>query len=318
MSHSPGTAAPIKSIQPGGGWCMTLELAWARLRRWWLRTVRPGYVRRMAELRQGACPDCPHDIIDPRDLKFFRNVCGYWFKPEDDRFRWRGRLGLARVGLAEIAIFSLICGLVIAVCVAAARWQTWLSWLAWFAVGVLAILWFQIVYFFRDPERMIPGDPAALFSPADGTVTDIGEVDEAGFPGGRALRVGIFLSVFDVHINRMPRTAQVTSLQYFPGKFFDARRKEAATQNEQLWIDLVDVATGRPLRVKQISGLIARRIVCWLKVGDTLAAGERFGMIKFGSRTEVYLPADMPADFAVSVGQQVYGGATILLRFKEQ
>src|SRR5687767_12128844 len=81
------------SVQPGGGWCMSLELAWGRLRRAWLRRVRSGYVRRMAELRQGECPGCPHDIVDPRDLKYIRNVCGYWFRPEDDRFGWRDRLG---------------------------------------------------------------------------------------------------------------------------------------------------------------------------------------------------------------------------------
>src|SRR5438093_4391426 len=94
--------AKINSIQPGGGFCMELELAWGRLRRAWLRRFRPGYVRRMAELRQGQCPNCPHDITDPRDLKYWRNVCGYWFRPEDDPFRWRDRLGLARMGLAEL------------------------------------------------------------------------------------------------------------------------------------------------------------------------------------------------------------------------
>src|SRR5262245_7952475 len=85
--------APIPSVQPGGGFCMGLELAWGRLRRAWLRAVRPGYVRRMAELRHGECPGCTHNVVDPRDLKFFRNVCGYWFRPEDDPFRWRDRIG---------------------------------------------------------------------------------------------------------------------------------------------------------------------------------------------------------------------------------
>jgi phosphatidylserine decarboxylase len=196
-------------------------------------------------------------------------------------------------------------------------WDVLPAWAAWPVAAVVAVLWSQLVYFFRDPQRAIASDSAALVSPADGTITDIGEVDEPTFPGGRAIRIGIFLSVFNVHINRSPRTARVTGLFYFPGKFYDARRQEAATQNEQLWIDLLDMATGKPLRVKQISGLLARRIVCWLRVGDTLTAGERFGMIKFGSRTEVYIPADMPVEPAVKVGQVVHGGATILLRFKE-
>src|SRR5205085_6317087 len=92
------------SAQPGGGRCMAIELAWGRWRRWLLRRLRPGYFRAMAEKRQGTCPNCPHDIIDPRDLKYFRNVCGYWFRPEDDRFAWRGRLGFARYGLAELLL----------------------------------------------------------------------------------------------------------------------------------------------------------------------------------------------------------------------
>src|SRR5947209_108342 len=104
----PLTAAPITSIQPGGGLCMSLELAWGRWRRAWLRACRPGYVRRMLERRQGSCPDCRHDIIDSRDLKFYRNVCGFWFRPEDDRFAWRGRLRLARAGLAEVVVFSAL------------------------------------------------------------------------------------------------------------------------------------------------------------------------------------------------------------------
>src|SRR5436190_2881540 len=104
----PLTSAPIGSAQPGGGFCYSLEIAWGRLRRAFLRRCRPGYVRRMQALRRGECPGCPHDVIDPRDLKFARPVCGYWFRPEDDRFAWRGRLRLARAGLAELVCFSLL------------------------------------------------------------------------------------------------------------------------------------------------------------------------------------------------------------------
>src|SRR5262249_38989329 len=96
-------------VQPGGhGFCVQIELAWSRRRRSWLRRFRPGYVRRMVEKRQGDCPHCPHDIIDDRDLKYCRNVCGYWFRPEDDVFRWRNRLGLARPGFAEVICFSAL------------------------------------------------------------------------------------------------------------------------------------------------------------------------------------------------------------------
>src|SRR5262249_3531477 len=101
-------AVPMTSTQPGGGFCMGLELAWGRFRRGLLRRFRPGYVRAMLAKRQGSCDNCPHDIIDLRDLKFYRNVCGYWFRDEDDRFQWRSRLRLARAGLAELVFFSSI------------------------------------------------------------------------------------------------------------------------------------------------------------------------------------------------------------------
>ncbi len=153
-------------------------------------------------------------------------------------------------------------------------------------------------------------------SPADGTITDVGEVDEPDFPGGRAFRIGIFLSVFNVHVNRIPRSGRVVTLRYFPGYFLDARNAACGVVNEQFWIDLEDRATVRPLRVKQIAGAIARRIVCWLKPGEEVQAGSRLGMIKFGSRTELYLPADMAIDIAVKVGDVVHGGSSILLRFK--
>src|SRR4051794_22250569 len=100
-SAFPTTPQQPAGVQPGGGFCMTLELLWGRWRRGWLRSVRPGYVRALQARRQGNCPGCPHDIIDPRDLKYVRNVCGYWFHPEDDRFRGRNHLGFARYGLAE-------------------------------------------------------------------------------------------------------------------------------------------------------------------------------------------------------------------------
>jgi phosphatidylserine decarboxylase len=308
----PTSTAPA-SVQPGGGFCMSLELAWGRVRRAWLRRFRPGYVRRMAEKRQGRCDNCPHDIIDPRDLKFWRNVCGYWFRPEDDRFRWRGRLGLARAGLAEVVFFSLLLGGLSFLSVAGGLA---LHWTLFLPLVVLLPLWLEVIWFFRDPERAIPTDPAALVSPADGTVTHVDEVDEPDFPGGRAFRIGIFLSIFNVHVNRVPRTGRVTAVRYFPGAFLDARHPECPVRNEQLWIDLEETGSGRPLRVKQISGAIARRIVCWLKPGDEVKAGERLGMIKFGSRTEVLLPADQALEVRVKVGDKVKGSSTTLLRIQ--
>jgi phosphatidylserine decarboxylase len=245
-------------------------------------------------------------------LKFFRNVCGYWFRPEDDAFAWRGRLGFARAGLAEVLCFSAILAL--------------LSGL-FFALGFLHPLWFLpliavipcmvfVLSFFRDPERRIPADAESLLSPADGVVTHIDEVAETDFPSGRAFRVSIFLSVFNVHVNRNCRGGRVVQLRYFPGAYLDARNSECSVRNEQFWIDQVDATTGVLIRTKQIAGAIARRIVCWLRPDEEIRAGERFGMIKFGSRTEVYLPAEAVREVRVKVGDPVRGGTTVLLRMK--
>lgn len=304
-------AVPPTCVQPGGGWGVSLELAWGRCRRWLLRRLRPGYVRRMAQKRHGDCPNCCHDIVDARDLKYVRNVCGYFFRPQDDPFRWRERLLLARMGMAEIFCFSvlffiLLVPLLLAAIIVHPGF--------WAGMAVVGLLWFQVIFFFRDPPRRIPADPATLLSPADGTVTHVEETADADFPGGRALRISIFLSVFNVHVNRMPRSGRVTLVRYFPGAFLDARHPECAVRNEQLWLDLEE-PSGRLVRVKQISGAIARRIVCWLKAGDCVQAGDKFGMIKFGSRTEIWVPAGEAREVLVKVGDKVKGGATILLRY---
>jgi phosphatidylserine decarboxylase len=310
----PAQAVQPASVQPGGGLCMNLELAWGRWRRAWLRRFRPGYVQAMARKRLGQCPDCPHDIIDARDLKFFQNVCGYRFREEDDAWRWRGRLGLARCGLAEVVCFSLVFLAATSLMVLAAAI---LDWAFWLSLPVILFFWFETVCFFRDPERRILQDPNLLLSPADGKVTHLEEVDDPDFPGGRAFRISIFLSVFDVHVNRIPRTGRVVNVRYFPGAFLDARSADCPARNEQLWIDLVETDSERPVRIKQISGAIARRIVCRLKIGEEVRAGERFGMIKFGSRTDVLIPGGDPVDVNVKVGDHVLGGATVLLQFRK-
>jgi phosphatidylserine decarboxylase len=305
----PTTPQAPTSVQPGGGFCMSAELAWGRLRRASLRMFRPRYVREMLAKRQGRCDRFTSDVIDPRDLKFISNVCGYWFRPEDDAFAWRGRLGFARHGWAEIILFSLAISAGLSLTASLAAWLHPL-------VGLLAVplllVWLEILYFFRDPERAIPPDADALVSPADGVITNIENVDESDF--GPALRISIFLSIFNVHVNRLPRAGTVLDIRYFPGEYLDARNPESAKRNEQLWIDMTDAATGRPLRVKQISGAIARRIVCWLKSGDVVEKGARLGMIKLGSRTDILLPPDAARKVEVSVGTVVYGGLTVLAR----
>jgi phosphatidylserine decarboxylase len=308
--------ANISSAQPGGGVIVRLELAWGRLRRGWLRTCRPGYVARMQTRRMGECPDCPHDIVDSRDLKFYRNVCGFHFAPEDDRFRWRGRLGVARMGWAEIVVFGgLLAAVTAGLLVAAAVTATW--WFAFPAVPTAALAVF-IVAFFRDPVRRIPDGPGVIVAPADGTVDDIEQLEHCEFLDGPAVKIGIFLSVFNVHVNRAPETARVTELRYFPGKFGNAMHLSTARENEQLWLALEgEQPAHRRLLVKQIAGKIARRIVCEARPGEVLSRGQKFGMIKFGSRTELYLPKEGQLCVETKLNQSVRGGSSVLARYRD-
>ncbi len=184
-----------------------------------------------------------------------------------------------------------------------------LGWLWLVVLAVLLILF--CINFFRDPDRPASSDPLAIIAAADGTVADIVEIEETEVQHGRMKRVGIFLSVFDVHTNRAPISGKVTYIQHHPGLFLDARNVEASTKNEALtWAFQGEKAT---LVVRQITGAIARRIVPWSKLGDTLKAGERFGMIRFGSRTEVYMPLD--CEVTVKIGDKVKGGETVIARF---
>ena len=306
----------ITCVQPGRGWVMRLELAWGKLRRVWLRSLRPGYVARMRGLRQGECPNCPHDVVDPRDLKFYRNVCGYFFAPEHDRFAWRGRLKLARCGLAELLVFAGAFTLVaLGMTVAAVLLnQPWLG----AAAVVPAALAVFVVSFFRDPLRRIPTDAGLVVSPADGTVDDIEELEHSEFLDGPAVKIGIFLSVFNVHINRAPERSRVIELKYIRGKFGNALRPETAKDNEQLWIALeADNPPHRRMLVKQIVGAIARRIVCEARPGEVLARGQKFGMIKFGSRTELYLPKEGALCVTAKLNQSVRGGLSVLARYAD-
>jgi phosphatidylserine decarboxylase len=171
-----------------------------------------------------------------------------------------------------------------------------------------------LLSFFRDPPRTIPDEPDALVSPADGTITHVEEVDDPAFPEGKALRVSIFLSVFNVHVNRIPRPGRIVGLAYYPGEYLDARSEGCAVRNEQLWVDMEDAETRGLVRIKQIAGAIARRIVCVLRSGEVVRAGDRFGMIKFGSRTDVLVPPALVREVPVRVGDKVRGGSTVLMR----
>ncbi|MCF7729827.1 MAG: phosphatidylserine decarboxylase [Chthoniobacterales bacterium] len=180
-------------------------------------------------------------------------------------------------------------------------------------IGLLIIF---SCYFFRDPERVVPEDPKLIVSPADGRVTSIEEVD--GVEGdlyltARMKRISIFLSVFDVHVNRSPIAGEIIHSEPRGGLYLDARKPESSLLNEsRLWIIQGESFT---VGVKQITGAIARRIVPWAHVGDHLKKGERFGMIRFGSRTELYLPIDV--EVLVNVGSQVHGGSTVMATSKK-
>ena len=151
--------------------------------------------------------------------------------------------------------------------------------------------WALVVYFFRDPPRRVPQEPGLVVSPADGTVAEITRLEHDEFIGGPAVRIGIFLSIFNVHLNRAPLACRVIALRYSPGEFLNALRPESALRNENMWIGLEEESPPhRRLVVRQISGAIARRIVCDLRPGESLGRGQKFGMIKLGSRTELILP----------------------------
>jgi phosphatidylserine decarboxylase len=298
--------ANLRSAQPGGGWVVWLELLWNRLRRRWLRLFRRGYVARMRAARRGECPDCPHDIIDDRDLKFFRNVCGYHFEEADVPKRWLDRLPLARMGRAEVLLFGGGLSALTIACVAVAP----------FVAVLPALLALFAVLFFRDPPREVPDTPGAIVAPADGLVTDVEELNWVPFWDGPAVKIGIYLSVFDVHLNRAPETARVIEVCYVPGRFLDTWRPAAARVNEQCWTLFECEAPPHHLvAVKQIAGTFARRIVCEARPGAVLARGQRFGMIKFGSRTELYLSIAPTLHIAVRPGDRVQAGSSVLARY---
>ena len=180
------------------------------------------------------------------------------------------------------------------------------AWLWWF----FFLLFFFTVAFFRDPERMAPPDPNLIVAAADGTVVDIVESDETQVLKTRTRRVGIFLSIFDVHTNRAPIDGRVVYRQHREGLCLDARRADCSEKNESMtWAFENPRVT---IVVRQITGAIARRIVAWAQMGDELKKGERFGMIRFGSRTELYLPLN--AEVLVKTGDHVLGGSTIIAR----
>jgi phosphatidylserine decarboxylase len=176
------------------------------------------------------------------------------------------------------------------------------------AGGVLIFLGLFVLYFFRDPRREITGDANMVVSPGDGRVVEI--VDEP-FDGRPGKRISIFLSVWNVHVNRAPVAGRIARVEYRPGRFYAALRARASSENEQNVIH-VETPSGEVV-FKQIAGWIARRVVCWKKEGEVVARGERVGMIRFGSRVDLWLPSG--AEIRVKRGDNVAGGSSILARW---
>jgi phosphatidylserine decarboxylase len=197
----------------------------------------------------------------------------------------------------------------VAACAVGALVLFWVSEpLGW--AGVVATLW--CAFFFRDPERFPPEVGKLVVAPADGTISMIEDVTpprELDLGTQKRTRISIFLSVFDVHINRSPVAGKITKIVYVTGKFFNAELDKASEENERQALTL-QTSEGTPVGCVQIAGLVARRIVTFVKEGDTLGLGERFGLIRFGSRTDIYLPPGCKP--AVRVGQRAIGGETVL------
>ncbi|KLU03711.1 Phosphatidylserine decarboxylase [Rhodopirellula islandica] len=305
-SEVPAMDPSLKSIQPGGGVVMSVELAWGRVRRAWLRAVRPKYVAKMRDRRQGHRGELPFDPVDSRDMKYYRNQDSYWWADADDPFLWRESLPFVRVGLAEMIVLTS-ASLVLAVLFG---WFWWPLSVPFLAVACL------VAWYFRNPRRKVPDTFGTVVSPADGKLVEIAEVDDPII--GAAIRFRIFLSIFNVHANRIAMPGKVVRVRYRPGKFLNLWRSESSKENENMDVELeCPEIGGRIVRIRQVTGQFARRIVCWARVGDVLQRGEIFGMIKLGSRTELVIPRDEALEIVAQVGEKVSAGSTVFARYQQ-
>ena len=211
-------------------------------------------------------------------------------------------MNFAREGLLFIAIAAFIATGAFGFAV------TRKSWALWLAAFVLLLIALWVAYFFRDPERTGERGASLVVSPADGKLIMITDVDEPSFINGRATRLSIFMNVFNVHVNRYPVDGTVEYVHYNKGKFFNAAAEKSSIENEQMSVGLQ--SGGRRLLVRQIAGLIARRIVTYSKVGDKVKQGERMGIIRFGSRVDVFIPVG--STIRAKLGDVTSAGVTIL------
>jgi len=226
------------------------------------------------------------------------------------------RSPLTKYGLPQVVILpAIIIIVMVGLAVTGLRYGSVKTVLL--SEATLALLLMSIVSFFRDPYRIAPLDEKNLLAPADGKITDISTVNESDFIKGPAVKIGIFLSILDVHINRAPCNVKVEKITYRKGRYSNAANPRSGKINtsNDLWLARTDEPADRII-VRQISGAIARRIVCDIKQGQNLSGGEKFGMIKFGSRTELYLPEREGLKTLVNIGDKVKAGITTLARYQ--
>ena len=177
----------------------------------------------------------------------------------------------------------------------------------WALLGLVITVF--IVYFFRDPDRVIPNSTGTVVSPADGKVISVESTEETPYYDGQCTKVSIFMSVFNVHVNRIPYEGTVRSINYFPGKFIAANRDKASSDNERNAV-FIETEQGSKITAVQIAGLVARRIICRLQDGDDVRRGQRMGMICFGSRVDLYVPIETA--LAIKVGERVSAGTSVI------
>jgi len=220
-------------------------------------------------------------------------------------------IGLTRYGRRELitctAMAAVACALLILLAMS-------INWMFSLLCVLPVVFWLWVLWFFRDPDRPTPQGDGLFISPADGNVADITPVGPDSVLGCEGVKIGIFMNVFSVHVNRSPAAARVERTVHQDGVFLDARDPHASERNESATIYLTHTRDGQdyPLVVRQIAGLVARRIITDVDAGRELAAGERFGMIKFGSRLELFLPSALAGRICVELGQKAHAGLTVL------
>jgi len=220
--------------------------------------------------------------------------------------------GFAKYGTDEVILISIGC---IITGISISILAEYLGIRLLYLVMIFPLVaWCIGLWFFRDPKRSIPDEPGILVSPADGIVQDITELEDSYFPGGKARRLGIFMSPFNVHVNRFPCSGEVIGSEHYPGECLAAFHIAAAERNEKYIVTLrLDEGEEKEeIQVRQITGALARRIICRTESGNRVKRGEQYGMIKFGSRVEVFVKSDSLYQWSVGVGQKVVGGQTVI------